>query len=69
MSRFAFVLCCLAVPAFAAEEFSVSPINLDVARQQFQAAQEIEVPNEALLNPDWSAVSRKGDFTLVGAPQ
>lgn len=41
MSRFAFVLCCLAVPAFAAEESSVSAINLDVARQQLQAAQEI----------------------------
>lgn len=41
MSRFAFVLYCLAVPAFAAAESAVSPINLDVARQQFQAAQEI----------------------------
>ena len=37
----AFVLSWLALPAFATEERSDSPINLDAARQQFQAAQEI----------------------------
>jgi hypothetical protein len=41
MSRFVFILCGLAVPGFAAAESSVSPIDLNVARQQFQAAQEI----------------------------
>jgi hypothetical protein len=41
MNRFALFLCCLAIPAFAAEESSDSPIDLDIARQQFQAAQEI----------------------------
>lgn len=41
MNRFAFVLSWLAIPAFAADETSVSPIKLDAAGQQFQAAQEI----------------------------
>jgi hypothetical protein len=40
MNRFALVLSCLGMSVFAADE-SVSPINLDAARQQFQAAQEI----------------------------
>jgi len=38
----AFVLCCLVMPALA-EEPSDSPINLDAARQQFLAAQEIRL--------------------------
>jgi hypothetical protein len=79
MNRFALVLSCLAMPVFAADE-SVSPINLDAARQQFQAAQEIcgrtmrisadwgvlEVQNGALLKPDWSAVSVAAP-TIMGA--
>jgi hypothetical protein len=40
MNRFALLLSCLAVSVLAAGE-SASPINLDAARQQFQAAQEI----------------------------
>jgi hypothetical protein len=41
VNRCALFICCLAIPAFAAEESSVSPIDLGIARQQFQAAQEI----------------------------
>jgi hypothetical protein len=41
MNRAALLFSCLALPAFAADESSVSAINLDAARQQFQAAQEI----------------------------
>jgi hypothetical protein len=41
MKRFALLLSCLAVPAFAAESTSLSPISLDAARQQFEAAQQI----------------------------
>jgi hypothetical protein len=41
MNRFAFILSCLALPAFAAAETVVSPINLSAARQSFQAAQDI----------------------------
>ena len=41
MNRFALILFCLAIPAFAAEDVAVSPINLDAARQGFQAAQEL----------------------------
>jgi hypothetical protein len=37
----AFVLACVAVPAFAAEETVVSPLDLDVARRQFNEAREI----------------------------
>jgi hypothetical protein len=40
MNRFVIVLSCLAIPVFAADE-SIAPINLDAARQQFRAAQEI----------------------------
>jgi hypothetical protein len=40
MNRFALLLSCLAMSVLAADE-SASPINLDAARQQFQAAQEI----------------------------
>ena len=40
MNRFVIVLSCLAIPALAADE-SIAPINLDAARQQFRAAQEI----------------------------
>ena len=40
MNRLVIVLSCLAIPALAADE-SIAPINLDAARQQFRAAQEI----------------------------
>ena len=40
MNRFAIALYCLAIPVFAADE-SIAPINLDAARQQFRAAQQI----------------------------
>jgi hypothetical protein len=40
MNRLALALSCLAIQAFAADE-SNSPIDLDAARQQFRAAQEI----------------------------
>ena len=41
MNRFAFFLSCLAIQAFAAEESAVSPLDVNIARQQFQAAQDI----------------------------
>ena len=40
MIRFVIALSCLVLPVFAADE-SISPIDLDAARQQFRAAQEI----------------------------
>ena len=40
MNRLATALCFLAIPVFAADE-SIAPINLDAARQQFRAAQQI----------------------------
>jgi hypothetical protein len=41
MKRFVLVLSCLVMPVFAAGKTAVSQIDLDAARQQFQAAQEI----------------------------
>jgi hypothetical protein len=41
VNRLVFTAFCLAIPAFVSAETPVSPINLDTARQDFLAAQEI----------------------------